>query len=83
MPTKFSSDVVQYPPQRLAELGQLAAAENSPFSLSDRIGLVADALALSKAGYSTVSSALQLISTLRDEKERETDVYLRVNDLCG
>ena len=33
------------------------------------MGLVGDALALSKAGYTPVSTALELINTLRDEKE--------------
>ena len=66
----YFTDATQYPPERLAKLGQQATAENSPFSLSDRIGLVYDALALAKAGYAPVSSALELISTLRNEKER-------------
>ena len=55
----------------MAKLGQQAAAPDSPFSLQDRIGLVCDALALSKAGYTTVSSALELISALHNEKECE------------
>ncbi|KAI0373350.1 leucyl aminopeptidase [Pilatotrama ljubarskyi] len=73
-PYKLNADTtafyaVRYPPERLTKLGEQAAAPDSPFSLSDRIGLVLDALALSKAGYTTVSSALELISTLRNEKE--------------
>ncbi|KAI9056855.1 leucyl aminopeptidase [Trametes sanguinea] len=73
-PFKLNADTtgfyaVQYSADRLAKLGQQAAAPDSPFSLSDRIGLVSDALALSKAGYTSVSSALELISALRGEKE--------------
>ncbi|CDO74865.1 hypothetical protein BN946_scf185004.g15 [Trametes cinnabarina] len=73
-PFKLNADTtgfyaVQYSADRLVKLGQQAAAPGSPFSLSDRIGLVSDALALSKAGYTSVSSALELISALRNEKE--------------
>lgn len=34
------------------------------------MGLVSDALAAAKAGYASVSSALGLIETLKNEKER-------------
>ncbi|KAI0637348.1 leucyl aminopeptidase [Trametes polyzona] len=73
-PFKLNADTtgfyaVKYSADRLAKLGQQAAAPNSPFTLSDRIGLVCDALALSRAGYTTVSSTLELVSLLRDEKE--------------
>ncbi|KAJ8489143.1 hypothetical protein ONZ51_g3140 [Trametes cubensis] len=73
-PFKLNADTtgfyaVQYSPDRLAKLGQQAAAPDSPFSLQDRIGLVCDALALSKAGYTSVSSALELTSALHNEKE--------------
>ena len=43
--------------------------KHSPFSIEDRIGLVDDAFALSKAGYSDVSSALALTDVLRNESE--------------
>ena len=65
------SVATQYSAERLAKLGEQAAAIDSPFSLADRIGLVSDALALAKAGYTPVSSALGLISALRGEKERK------------
>ncbi|KAI8998978.1 leucyl aminopeptidase [Trametes punicea] len=73
-PFKLNADTtgfyaVQYSADRLAKLGQQAATTDSPFSLSDRIGLVSDAFALSKASYTSVSSALELISALHDEKE--------------
>ncbi|KAI0831781.1 leucyl aminopeptidase [Trametes gibbosa] len=73
-PFKLNADTtgfyaVQYSAERLAKLGQQAVAPNSPFTLSDRIGLVCDALALSRAGYATVSGTLELISALKNEKE--------------
>ncbi|OJT04088.1 Aminopeptidase 2, mitochondrial [Trametes pubescens] len=73
-PYKLNADTtgfyaVQYSPDRLTKLGQQAAAPNSPFTLSDRIGIVCDSLALARAGYATVSSALELISVLHSEKE--------------
>ncbi|KAH9857712.1 leucyl aminopeptidase [Lenzites betulinus] len=73
-PFKLNADTtgfyaVHYSPERLAKLGQQAAAPNSPFTLSDRIGIVCDALALSRAGYATVSGTLELISALKNEKE--------------
>ncbi|KAH9929618.1 peptidase family M1-domain-containing protein [Epithele typhae] len=68
-PFKLNADtdgfyVVQYSADRLVKIGQQATAPNSPFNLADRIGLVADAFALAKAGYSSISSALELVSAL-------------------
>ncbi|KAI0695406.1 peptidase family M1-domain-containing protein [Cerioporus squamosus] len=73
-PFKLNADTTgfyatQYSAERLVKLGEQAAAKDSPFSLTDRIGLVSDALALAKAGYTPVSSALGLINALREEKE--------------
>ena len=39
------------------------------FSLDDRLGLVNDAMALSRAGLAKLSSALTLIDLWREEKE--------------
>ncbi|CCM03911.1 uncharacterized protein FIBRA_06062 [Fibroporia radiculosa] len=60
---------VFYPPERLVKIGREAAQSPSPFSIEDRMGIVDDALALSKAGFSKVSSALSLIDVLRNEQE--------------
>ncbi|KAI5890288.1 uncharacterized protein SCHCODRAFT_02631407 [Schizophyllum commune H4-8] len=60
---------VKYTPERLAQIGQEAAKEDSLFTLDDRIGLINDAFATSKAGLSTLSSALALVYQLRNEKE--------------
>ncbi|KAI0050503.1 leucyl aminopeptidase [Auriscalpium vulgare] len=60
---------VLYTPERLAAIGAEAAKPDSVFSLNDRIGLVHDALALSKAGYLKDSASLSLFHTLREETE--------------
>ncbi|PCH38958.1 hypothetical protein WOLCODRAFT_141023 [Wolfiporia cocos MD-104 SS10] len=60
---------VLYSPERLVAIGQEASKIPSPLSMEDRMGLVDDALALAKAGFATVSSALSLIDVLRNEEE--------------
>lgn len=62
---------VLYTPERLAKIAEEAAKPNnqSSFTLDDRIGLVHDAMALSKAGLAKLSSALTLVNLLRNEKE--------------
>lgn len=56
------------------KLGQQATAVDSPFSLSDRIGLVLDAYALANAGYASLSSALGLVNSLASA-ETECECY--------
>ncbi|RPD63715.1 hypothetical protein L227DRAFT_496652 [Lentinus tigrinus ALCF2SS1-6] len=73
-PFKLNSDTtgfyaVKYSAERLAKLGKQATSPNSPFSLSDRIGLVWDAFALTKAGYTPLSSALGLVDSFNGETE--------------
>lgn len=65
------SDRVLYTPERLAQIAAEAAKENSAFSLEDRLGLVFDSMALSKAGLAKLSSALTLVELLKNEKECE------------
>ncbi|TFK74328.1 leucyl aminopeptidase [Pluteus cervinus] len=60
---------VLYTPERLKKIAEEAAKENSIFTLDDRLGLVHDSLALSRAGLATLSSSLTLIDTLKNEKE--------------
>ncbi|KAK0503051.1 leucyl aminopeptidase [Armillaria luteobubalina] len=60
---------VLYTPERLSKIADEAAQVDSPFSVDDRMGLVYDAMALSKAGLSKLSSALTLVDKLRNEKE--------------
>ncbi|KAH7889759.1 peptidase family M1-domain-containing protein [Phlebopus sp. FC_14] len=60
---------VLYPPERVASIAREASKGDSIFSLSDRIGLVHDAMALAKSGHAKVSSALTVTDILRDEKE--------------
>ena len=64
-----SSDHVLYTPERLAKIGQEAAKEGSLFTLDDRLGIVHDAFATSKAGLATLSSALDVVSALKDTRE--------------
>jgi aminopeptidase 2 len=66
---------VLYTPTRLAAIAREAAKSDSIFSLADRMGLVQDSFALAKAGYLTLSSALNLIYELRVEKECESLVH--------
>jgi hypothetical protein len=69
--TRTRSDRVSYPPERLKRFGEWAAEQDSSFSLEDRISLVSDATALSKAGLGQTSSALDLIAALKDNNECE------------
>lgn len=60
---------VLYSDERFAAIAEEAAKGDTVFSLSDRIGLVHDIMALSKAGFCKVSSALTIVDILHDEKE--------------
>ncbi|KJA14359.1 hypothetical protein HYPSUDRAFT_80850 [Hypholoma sublateritium FD-334 SS-4] len=60
---------VLYTPKRLAKIATEAAQPKSVFSLDDRTGLLQDAFALSKAGFSTPSSSLTVVDLWRSEKE--------------
>jgi aminopeptidase 2 len=60
---------VLYTPERLASIATEAAKGDAVFSFKDRIGLVHDAFALSRAGFAEVSSALTFVDILKDEKE--------------
>jgi aminopeptidase 2 len=64
-----SQDRVLYSSERLANIASEAVKEQSGFSFGDRIGLVHDVMALSKSGYSSLSSALTFVDILRNEKE--------------
>jgi aminopeptidase 2 len=70
-------DRVLYTPERLASIATEAAKDKSIFSLDDRLGLVHDAFALSKAGLAKVSSALTLVDLWKNEKEREVVLLFR------
>jgi hypothetical protein len=62
---------VLYTPERVAKIAAEAAKPDSTsvFLLNDRIGLVHDAMALSKAGLAKLSSALTLLDGLKGETE--------------
>lgn len=63
------TDRVLYPEERLIRIAREAAQGDAVFSLNDRIGLVHDAMALTKSGYATVSSALAVVDVFRNEAE--------------
>lgn len=65
------TDRVLYSDERFAAIAKEAAKGDAVFSLNDRIGLVHDIMALSKAGFCKVSSALTIVDILHDEKECE------------
>ncbi|KAG0705166.1 hypothetical protein DFH29DRAFT_907854 [Suillus ampliporus] len=60
---------VLYSDERFAAIAEEAAKGDAVFSLNDRIGLVHDIMALSKAGFCKVSSALTIVDILHGEKE--------------
>ncbi|KAG8913108.1 Aminopeptidase 2 mitochondrial [Tulasnella sp. 417] len=60
---------VAYTPERFEKIREEAAKANSVFSLEDRMGLVSDALNLAKAGIYQTTTALNLIKSLKNEKE--------------
>jgi aminopeptidase 2 len=65
-------DRVLYTPERLSKIAVESAKHNSIFSFDDRIGIVLDAMALSRSGHARVSSALALVDILRNETECKT-----------
>lgn len=60
---------VLYSDERFTAIAKEAAKGDAVFSLNDRIGLVHDIMALSKAGFCKVSSALTIVDILHDEQE--------------
>ena len=72
----FFLDRVLYTPERLVLIAKEAAREGSVFSLNDRLGLMNDAMALSKAGLAKLSSALTMIDLWREETERTSSTPL-------
>ncbi|KAJ4001405.1 leucyl aminopeptidase [Lentinula boryana] len=60
---------VLYEDAHLSKIAAEVAKPNSVFAIEDRMGLVNDALALSKAALMKLSNALTLIDALRNEQE--------------
>lgn len=65
----MSTSRVAYSSTHLDALGKESSKKNSVLSPEDRVGLVADAHKLSKAGYSPTSSLLDLISSISKGEE--------------
>ncbi|KAJ7046577.1 leucyl aminopeptidase [Mycena alexandri] len=60
---------VLYTPERLAKIAAEAAKPDSIFSLDDRMGILYDVSATTKAGFSKVSDALTVVDLWSNEKE--------------
>ncbi|PFH47257.1 hypothetical protein AMATHDRAFT_198286 [Amanita thiersii Skay4041] len=60
---------VLYAPEILEKIRHEMIKENSCFSLNDKLGLINDSMALSKAGLAKLGSILSLIESLKNEKE--------------
>ncbi|KAL0581102.1 Aminopeptidase 2 mitochondrial [Marasmius crinis-equi] len=60
---------VLYTEERLESIAVELSKPDSPFSAEDRLGLITDSLALSKAALMKLSDALTLIHALRGETE--------------
>ncbi|KAF7338457.1 Aminopeptidase [Mycena venus] len=60
---------VLYTPERLAKIAAEASKENSVFTLDDRMGILYDVNALSKAGLAKLSDTLTVIDIWSNEKE--------------
>lgn len=71
-----STDRVLYTPERLRKLGGESLAPGSPFTITDRLALVSDALVLASSGLGSTSAALSLIDNLRGEPDRAFIYFL-------
>jgi len=77
------TDRVLYSDERFAAIANEAAKGDAVFSLNDRIGLVHDIMALSKAGFCKVSSALTIVDILHDEQECECPILQLATSLVN
>ncbi|KAH9466837.1 hypothetical protein MJO28_000551 [Puccinia striiformis f. sp. tritici] len=59
---------VCYPAERLEKLGKEISKPESTFSVADKMGLIQDAIVLAQAGYSSTSSALDILFPLGGER---------------
>ncbi|PVG02822.1 putative AAP1-alanine/arginine aminopeptidase [Serendipita vermifera] len=69
---------VLYQPERVKLLGRQAYQQNTPFNVTDRIGLVSDAMVLAKSGMALTSAGLGLINEMKNETE-----YLVWDSIAG
>ncbi|KAJ7738474.1 leucyl aminopeptidase [Mycena maculata] len=69
---------VLYTPERLAKIAAEASKENSILTLEDRMGILYDVTALSKAGLAKLSDTLTVIDIW--SKEKEYLVWASVSD---
>jgi aminopeptidase 2 len=62
-------DRVLYTSERLSKIAAEVSKADSCFGLEDKMGLINDSMALSKAALMKLSSALNLIDAMRQEEE--------------
>jgi len=67
--TYVDIDRVSYSPERWVKIAQELARQGTSFTTEDRMGLVSDVFSLAQAGYTKTSSALELLSGLKNETE--------------
>ncbi|GAA5834060.1 hypothetical protein JCM11251_003607 [Rhodosporidiobolus azoricus] len=60
---------VAYPPSHLSKLADEASKPTSKLSLTDRVGIVQDVVALAEAGYSSTVSSLDFIRRLSTSEQ--------------
>ncbi|KAK7015031.1 aminopeptidase 1 [Favolaschia claudopus] len=73
---------VLYTPERLAKIAAEASKDNSIFSLDDRMGILYDVNALSKAGLAKISDALTVMELL-GSNEKEYLVWSTIAESLG
>ncbi|KAF5367551.1 hypothetical protein D9758_003664 [Tetrapyrgos nigripes] len=72
---------VLYTSERLSKIAAEVAKSDSCFALEDKMGLINDSMALSKAALMKLSSALNLIDAMRQEEEYL--VWSGISDAVG
>jgi len=76
---------VCYPAERLQKLGKEIAKPTSSFSVADKMGLIQDAIILAQAGYSSTSSALDILFPLGGERNYLvwSEIYAALNSISA
>ncbi|KLO10848.1 hypothetical protein SCHPADRAFT_976496 [Schizopora paradoxa] len=80
-PFNLNSDTTSV--YRRSQLAQEAVKKDSFLTLNDRLGLVHDVFALANAGYTEISTALNLVDNLRKKEEDSRDIRVTQSLLIG
>jgi aminopeptidase 2 len=73
-----ATDRVLYTPERITTLGKQCSQANSPFSVTDRMGLISDVMQLGKSGLLQTSAGLSLIHEIKGDTECESLLRMRL-----